>query len=273
VWFITDAGSPVGLQTARKALANGHSVVLGCRPSGYAGCKKLQDQFQWTSLLVELDPRNKALCQSAIEYIVRKWNRIDVVFCCSSSCIVGAVEECEDWHMARAIEDNVYTQVNVIRAVLPTLRAQRSGHLVFVTGITGAIGMPGLSILCTVNHCLEGLCESLAFEIAPFNLKVSIVQLPLQAMALYKTTFTAQRPEYQNSESTRIRKLLSGFRDLPPDSLTLGVRIIMSIAGTENPPLRIVAGKDAISQVRDKMRTVSEELEEFMTTCIACEIN
>ncbi|KAL0632525.1 hypothetical protein Q9L58_008582 [Maublancomyces gigas] len=313
VWLITSAFSALGYAVAREALKFGDYVVAGCRreevelerragiaqnyDGGSEDVKSIQSLKSLggdSCAVVELDVRNIALCQSALAETIHIWGRIDVVLNCNSETYAGTLEELHPNHILAQFESTYFGPVNMMKSALPYLRKQRGGHLVNVTGLTGLMGTPALSARCASDHALEGFCDALAYEIAPFNIKVTIVQPPIEVKYLIFPpspvfTYIGQRidsilssplhlqpslqPAY-NSPShpfNTIKNILSSTSQ-PDNILSETVSIIMSIAALENPPGRIVVGNEGIEQVKDRVKTVSEELEEFLDASLGADI-
>ena len=182
VWFITNCGALLGRIIAQTALSRGHSVAACARERHIPDLYALSLQYLDKCLLIECDVRNIPLCQSAVALTLEKYGRIDVVVNTASKTFVGAVEEVSDWNFREQMEVNFFGTVNIVRAVMPTLRKQQSGHIVNITGLTGQIGTPSLALLSAAHHAVEGYSESLSFEVAPFNIKVTVVQPPIDTM-------------------------------------------------------------------------------------------
>lgn len=158
-----------------------------------------------------------------------------------------------------------YGAVNMIQSVLPTMRSQFYGHIINIADINGNIGTPALSLMAASMHALEGYTEALAFEVAPFNIKVTIVESPME-VNLYTTpmVFAPSFPQY-GPETTvgKVRRVLEQANVFPTLAFRNTVHTVVSIAGLENPPGRIIVGKDAINQIKDKLAMLSDDLEEF----------
>lgn len=197
-----------------------------------------------------------------------------------------------------------FSQVNFIKAALPILREQHTGHIIILTGITGHIGTPGMPMYCAATWALEGYCDSLAYEIAPFNIRLTIVQPNKEISVLSnKITFAPQLPQYDSeinpapglrdiltnvvnqNPGTRINDLkgkhgrdeiVSRYPALPNeanDRLVLEtVHALTAIGGHENPPARHIVGYEGVASVKEKLKTISEELEDFVEVSCAVDI-
>jgi NAD(P)-dependent dehydrogenase (short-subunit alcohol dehydrogenase family) len=139
--------------------------------------------------------------------------------------VVGTVEELSTSAtidlVRRQFEVIFYGQVNFIKATLPLLRVKHNGHIIVLTGITGHIGTPGMPMYCASTWALEGFCDSLAYEIAPFNVKMTIVQPNKEINVLTnKIIFSPQLPQYEshNNPAPGLRDILSRVVNRHPET-------------------------------------------------------
>ena len=325
-WFITCANSPIGIGLCRQLLAHGDCVTAGVHAVEFerdeqhsAALKSFlsdvgshADKELWRARLrvLALDTRSRASCQAAIAEAAASFGRIDILFCCDSEAVVGTIEELGQTERTRSLmrdqfETNFFGPVNIITAALPGFRARRHGHIILLTAITGHLGTPGLGMYCASQWAIEGYCDSLAYEIAPFNVKVTIVQ-PNAEVALLMHRITAAPPMEAYTEETNpaplSRNILSGILDrlegtpeptsgdqlhgkdvvslYPALSRGMNERLvaetihaIVAIGGHDNPPARHIVGAEGVATVKEKLRTVSEELEEFINCSLAVDID
>ena len=172
------------------------------------------------------------------------------------------------------MDQTFYGAVNMIQAALPYMRKQFFGHIINIADITGNIGTPALSLLSGATHALEGYLEALACEVAPFNIKVSIVESPMELSLLTTPlVFADPRPQYgPDSAVGRMRAILSASNHVFPElAFRNTVHTVVSIGGLENPPGRIVVGKEAIAQIKNKLALLSEDLEQFTAVSISAD--
>jgi hypothetical protein len=197
-----------------------------------------------------------------------------------------------------------FGQVNFIKATLPLLREKHTGHIIILTGISGHIGTPGMPMYCASIWALEGYCDSLAYEIAPFNIKLTIVQPNKEVQLLSnRIIFSPQLPQYdsKNNPAPGLRDILTNVANIHPDTrmndskgkpdhntvISLYPRIsqdsldrlvmetvhaLAAIGGHENPPSRHIVGFEGVAAVKEKLKTVSEELEDFVEVSCAVDI-
>ncbi|KAK4580180.1 hypothetical protein LTR86_000383 [Recurvomyces mirabilis] len=326
VWFITCANSPVGITLTRHLLAHGDYVTAGVLPVEFekhedrsADFREFleevgtqQDKESWRARLrvVALDVRIMGQCQSAVAEAVQTFGRVDILFCCHSEVVVGTVEELSQSSRCLTLvhdqfETNFFGPVNIIKAALPIFRSKKNGHIVMLTAITGHLGTPGLSMYCASQWAIEGYCDSLAYEIAPFNIKLSIVQPNMEVNVLtHKITSAPPLAAYAEDQNPAplSRNILSGLLDrlegtsepttgdqlqrnevtslYPPLSKGMKERLVAetvhavaAIGGHDNPPARHIVGFEGVTSVKEKLKTVSEELEDFIECSTAVDIH
>ncbi|MCJ1463342.1 hypothetical protein MMC07_001949 [Pseudocyphellaria aurata] len=255
-----------------------------------------------------------ALCQAAVAEAVHVFGKVDILFCCASEAVIGTVEELAASPRSLTLvrdqfETNFFGPVNIIKAVLPTMRKKTTGHIIILTGITGHLGTPGLGMYCASGWALEGFCDSLAYEVAPFNIRMTVVQPNLEINVLTnKITSAPHLPQYapENNPAPLCRTIIGGLLDrlegvdeaangprspsklssakidsiypkLPPQMSTSmlaeTINAIVAIGGHENPPARHIVGFEGVASVKEKLKTVSEELEDFVEVSCAVDID
>jgi NAD(P)-dependent dehydrogenase (short-subunit alcohol dehydrogenase family) len=266
VWFITGASSGIGQELARQALGAGEAVAAVARnTTGLAG---LGGPGQL--LAVDADVRDEAAVRKAVDAAASQFGRIDVVANNAGYGLFGAVEEASD-AQARAIFDtNVFGVLNVLRAVLPVLRAQRSGHIMQGSSYFGQTAIPGVGLLAATKYAVEGLSDALAAEVAPLGIKVTLIQPGLAAtpfLANLDTAATAQ-PDYDQT----VRKAQEAIGALPASAFTSAERIaagIRTAVATDHPPLRLALGATGASEMRAALTARLADLDEWATVTIA----
>jgi NAD(P)-dependent dehydrogenase (short-subunit alcohol dehydrogenase family) len=201
-------------------------------------------------------------------------------------------------------ETNFFGPVNIIKATLPVFRSKKNGHIVLLTAISGHLGTPGLSMFCASQWAIEGYCDSLAYEIAPFNIRMTIVQPNIEINILtHKITSAPPMQAYaeENNPAPLSRNILSSLLDrlegssepttgdqlhsnevtslYPPLSKTMKERLVAetvhavaAIGGHDNPPARHIVGSEGVASVKEKLKTVSEELEDFVECSSAADM-
>jgi NAD(P)-dependent dehydrogenase (short-subunit alcohol dehydrogenase family) len=260
VWFITGASSGIGQELTRQALDAGEAVVAVSRsPVGLAGLGRPE-----LLLAVDADVRDEAAVRKAVDAAASRFGRIDVVANNAGYGLFGAVEEAAD-AQARAIFDtNVFGVLNVLRATLPVLRAQRSGHILQGSSYFGQTAIPGVGLLAATKYAVEGLSDALAAEVAPLGIKVTLVQPGLVATPFLSNldTAAAAQPDYDQT----VRKAQEAIGALPASAFISAERIaagIRTAVVSDNPPLRLALGATGASEMRAALTARIADLEEW----------
>jgi NAD(P)-dependent dehydrogenase (short-subunit alcohol dehydrogenase family) len=260
VWFITGASRGFGAEIVEKALAAGHQVVATARDP-----RAIVERFPDAGdrlVAVAVDVTDEAQIAAAVDAGKRQFGRIDVVVNNAGRGLLGAVEEASD-AAARAVYDaNVFGSLNVIRAVLPTLRAQRSGHIINLSSIGGFVGSPGWGIYCSTKFAVEGFSESLYHELAPLGIRVTIVEPGyfrtdfLDASSLH--TEATIIDDYADTAGA-MRAIAADVNHAQPGDPTKAAVAIVDIASSAEPPLRIQLGRDSFDAISNKLEFVAQE--------------
>lgn len=260
VWFITGASSGIGQELTRQALDAGEAVVAVSRsPVGLAGLGRPE-----LLLAVDADVRDEAAVRKAVDAAASRFGRIDVVANNAGYGLFGAVEEAAD-AQARAIFDtNVFGVLNVLRATLPVLRAQRSGHILQGSSYFGQTAIPGVGLLAATKYAVEGLSDALAAEVAPLGIKVTLIQPGLVATPFLSNldTAAAAQPDYDQT----VRKAQEAIGALPASAFISAERIaagIRTAVVSDNPPLRLALGATGASEMRAALTARIADLEEW----------
>lgn len=215
VWLITSGDTPIGTSLIRQILDHGDYVVTGIDQAAFEkgsykskGFKEVlaeiaqspaRKDWQGRLKVVALNLDSQAQCQAAVATAVHAFGKLDILLCCTSQTVIGTVEELSA-HPAltrQQFDVNFFGPIHMIRAAIPEMRHKMSGHIIVLTGITGHLGTPGLSIHCSSQWALEGYCDSIAYEIAPFNIRLTIVQSSIEVGILTNKIVSAPAmPQY-----------------------------------------------------------------------------
>lgn len=255
VYFITGAARGLGADIARAALAAGHAVVATARNAdSIAATLGEHDDL----LAVRLDVTNEAEAGKAVQSAVDRFGRIDVLVNNAGSFKAGFFEEITPADFRSQIETTLFGPVNVTRAVLPQMRAQRSG-LVMTISSTAGITAAGdfMTPYAASKFGVEGFIESLTSEIAPFGIKTLVVEpgfFRTELLSPQSTQYALPSIEDYADRSTATMSAWQGMDGKQGgDPAKLGVALVQ-LADQAEPPLRFVAGTDAVEAVEAKAR-------------------
>ncbi|MFG2628601.1 SDR family NAD(P)-dependent oxidoreductase [Streptomyces sp. NPDC048473] len=262
VFFITGAGRGLGTDIARAALKAGHQVVAtGRRPESVAAALGgEQDNLLVTALdITDLD-NARAAAAAAVE----KFGRIDVLVNNAANFYAGYFEEISSAQMRQQIETNLFGPMNVTRAVLPVMRKQRSGHVLTISSIAGLVGQEFCVAYAAAKFGVEGWMESLRFDVEPFGIHTTIVEPGFFRTELLVDTSTswAELSVDDYAERTAATKAvwqgMNGQQAGDPAKLAAA---LLTVSTMEEPPLRFVAGADAIQGAESKAKELLAQVD------------
>lgn len=239
VWFITGSSKGFGKIWAEAALKRGDQVVATARNSD--ALSALVNEYGESILPISLDVTHRESCFEAVEKAVAKFGAIDVMINNAGYGHFGFVEEISETEARGQLETNVFGSLWMIQAVLPHMRKQNGGHILQVSSIGGVMAFPSLSIYHASKWAMEGICESLAQEVAQFGIKTTLIE-----PAAYATDWATSSA----SHSTPI-DAYNGLRDAMranSANMTFGnpnatAEAILKVVDAEHPPLRLFLGK------------------------------
>jgi NAD(P)-dependent dehydrogenase (short-subunit alcohol dehydrogenase family) len=270
VWFITGASRGFGAEIVEKALADGHQVVATARNP-----RSITERFPDAGgalIAAAVDVTDEAQIAAAVEAGLSAFGRIDIVVNNAGRGLLGAVEEASD-AAARAVYDaNVFGSLNVIRAVLPTLRSQRSGHIINLSSIGCFRSSPGWGIYSSTKFAVEGFSEALHDEVAPLGIHVTIVE-----PGYFRTDFldassleTEANIIDDYAETAGVTRTHAGdVNHAQPGDPVKAAAAIVDLASSSEPPLRIQLGRDAFAGVAQKLEAVAQEQQAWRDVAVS----
>ncbi|MDR6805745.1 NAD(P)-dependent dehydrogenase (short-subunit alcohol dehydrogenase family) [Dyadobacter sp. BE34] len=271
VWFVTGASKGLGLALVQKLLANGFAVAATSRSIDELKTAVGSTEAQFLPLSVSLTDEQSV--GKAIADTLAAFGRIDVVVNNAGYGLAGSLEELSDAESRGNFDVNVFGTLNVIRAVMPHLRAQESGHILNISSIAGITGaFPGFGIYCATKFAVNGLSESLAAEVADFGVKVTIVE-PGYFRTDFLTAGSFVTPKNSIADYQKVRdsealhqQQINGQQ---PGDPAKAADAMIRIAGKANPPLHLVLGEDAFGMANAKITAFSNELENWKSVSVS----
>ena len=263
VWFLTGAGRGMGVDIAQAALAAGHAVVAtGRNTDSVTEAVGEAEEL----LVVQLDITSLASAEAAVQSAVERFGRIDVLVNNAGNFFAGFFEELTPEQFERQLTTNLIGPTNVTRAVLPVMRKQRSGHIVTITSTGGIVGQEFCSAYFASKFGLEGWMESLRFEVEPFGIRTTIVEpgfFRTDLLEKESTTYAELSIDDYAERTAQTRpawEAMSGKQGGDPAKLA---NALLTIVDQEEPPLRWVAGADAVATVEQKANELLSQVDAY----------
>ena len=262
-WLITGCSTGIGREIARAALEVGHSVAVTAR--NVDAVADFVDQFGDRALALPLDVTDRDQITSAVGSVEKTFGGIDVLVNNAGYGYMAAVEEGEDAEVRKLFDTNYFGVVDTLKAVLPGMRARRSGHVINISSMTGLVANPPNAYYSSTKFALEALTEALAKEVGPLGIKVTAIE-----PGAFRTDWAARSMQesstpigdYDDNVGSR-KTLIKQFADhLPGDPRKVAEAVLM-IAGLDEPPLRLLLGRDVLAAVREKIADLTASIDHW----------
>jgi NADP-dependent 3-hydroxy acid dehydrogenase YdfG len=247
VWFITGASRGFGQVWADAALKRGDKVAATARR--LESIADLKEKYGENVLTLELDVTNPDQAKTAVEQAHAHFGRLDIVLNNAGYSLVGTIEEANADDVRAMYETNIFGTLAVIKAALPLLRAQGGGHIRGTSSGLGHVTLPVIGYYCSSKWAFEAIHESLAAEVAPFGIKVTIIEPGAYATEFgsqESLRFAAGMDIYTDFKAQFVERLKTSERG-DPDATP---EAIFRIVDAENPPLRFFLGSHNLPWVR-----------------------
>lgn len=262
-WFITGASRGFGSLIAERALRAGDAVIATARNP-----QDITDRLgeQPNLLAVRLDVTREDEAHQAVAEGIKRFGRIDVLINNAGFGVLGAVEETSASETERLFATNVFGLLNVTRAVLPHMRAQRSGRVINISSIGGYQAYMGWGVYGSTKFAVEGITEALHQELAPLGIQATVVEPGffrtdfLDEQSLIKTRL--ELADYDETVGKMRAFAEAANHAQPGDPLKLA-EAMLALVNAPNPPLRLALGSDTVARIEAKNRLVAQELAEW----------
>jgi NAD(P)-dependent dehydrogenase (short-subunit alcohol dehydrogenase family) len=245
VWLITGSSRGLGRELAKAVLAAGHRLVATARKA--EDLHDLVAQYGDRVRAVALDVTDPAAARAAVETATSTFGRLDVVVNNAGYGNVNSIEDMAEEDFRAQVETNFFGVVNVTRAALPVLRTQRDGHFIQISSIGGRRASVGVSAYQSAKFAVEGFSESLANEVGPLGIRVTIVE-----PGGFRTDWSGSsmrigeiREDYEATVGSYV-KFIREHRDTLHGDPAKAAQVILRIASEKEPPLRLLLGSDAV---------------------------
>jgi NAD(P)-dependent dehydrogenase (short-subunit alcohol dehydrogenase family) len=263
VWLVTGAGRGMGVDIAKAALAAGHAVVATGRNTDTVTAALGQDE---DLLAVKLDITDPADAEAAVQAAVERFGRIDVLVNNAGNFYAGFFEEISPQDFRAQVETTLFGPINVTRAVLPVMRAQRSGLVVAISSTAGLVGQAFCTAYAAAKFGIEGWIESLAPEVAPFGIHTMLVEPGFFRTELLSPESTNYAEASIDDYAERAEQTVAAWNGMngqqggDPAKLA---NALVQLASQDIPPLRWVAGADAVATIEQKAKDLLAQADAY----------
>ncbi len=245
VWLITGSSRGLGRELARAVLDAGHRLVATARKAD--DLRDLAARYEGAVRPVALDVTDAAAARAAVAVAASAFGRLDVVVNNAGYANVNSIEDMAEDDFRAQIETNFFGVVNVTRAALPMLRAQRDGHIIQVSSIGGRGASPGLGAYQSAKWAVGGFSEILAKEVGPLGIRVTVVEPGGMRTDWAGSSMRIDeiRSDYQATVGARSSHLRENADAMRGDPAKVA-QAILRIASEKEPPVRLLLGSDAV---------------------------
>ncbi len=265
VWLITGCSTGFGRSLAIAVLTKGDIVAVGSRNTN--DIQDIIQQFPDTAFPLTLDVTNPEQIKASVEQTIHRFHKIDVLVNNAGIGYFGAVEESEDAAIRNMFDINVFGLGDMIKAVLPQMRKQGSGHILNIASIGGLRSYPGVGYYNATKYAVDGLSEALYKEVSPLGIKVTII-----APSGFRTDWAGRSAndtkihiEDYNATARKNMgdiRLSSGNQPGDPDR---AAQAMIQVVEAENPPLRLLLGAGALRGAKLKLEELKNDFENWAT--------
>lgn len=258
-WFVTGASGGLGHAICLAALAVGDRVVAAVRDATEVGDRLPVSE---KLLIVYLDVTVPSQVDHGVAWAIGHFGGVDILVNAASHGRLGWFEATSDADIRRQFEINVFGTMNVTRAILPHMRARRSGRILTLSGLGGMVAVPTGSVYCATRFALEGWMEGLAMEVVDFGVRCTVIEagyFPTESTQRPSSSFAASSINDYQGAARSVMKALSGHESRRSGSASRLANTVMEIARLHAPPLRFAVGSDAVNAIRGKIENMRSE--------------
>lgn len=263
IWLITGVSGGIGRALALEAARNGDIVFGTLRKPEQID--EFNDLVHGKTFGIELDVNKHDQIGPVLTHIIDQFGKIDLLVNNAGYGLFGAIEEVSMAEARVQMETNFFGALAMTQAVLPVMRNQRSGHILQISSIAGISSNPGLGLYNASKFALEGFTEALALETKNLNIKVTLIEPgPFRTDWAGSSSARSAKiiPDYDSIAGERIR-IINGISGKQPGDPVKAAKAIIAIVNSENPPLRLALGKIAVDGIRNKIRLLEKELDQW----------
>jgi NAD(P)-dependent dehydrogenase (short-subunit alcohol dehydrogenase family) len=263
VAVVTGSSSGIGFEIALMLARNGFQTYATMRNLAKSeNIKSIASKENLPIHIEQLDVTDNKSVTNAIQAIVSKADRIDVLVNNAGYALTGAFEDLAIEEIKTQYETNLFGLIRTTQAVLPIMRKQKSGTIVNISSGAGRFGYPGGSAYVSTKFAVEGLSESMTYELEPFGIKVILIEPGVIKTNIANGMVIAKKSQNPNSPYSQImQKMSTSFEHMLENASSpdLVAKVVLQAVTSENPSLRYLAGKDVEMWIESKRNMSDDE--------------
>lgn len=287
VWLIYGASGHMGRSLVRSALSHGDKVCA----VGFSVEDDVVEMQHWFAGLSNEENYHVQVCDVRLresvgvvfEQALEHFKSIDVIVNCSGHGVIGACEDQDEYEIRHQFETNFMGTLHIIQTALHYFRERESGRYLIFSSTSCALGVPGLGPYCATKYAVEGLVESMLYEVDCFNIKLTLVEpghlrrddrstltagegvvaTPLKQFAHFKILRPSHHYSNPTSPSLHAQRMLQWIGDNQPTSAIKSAELVWQLGHCSFPPLRLLLGSFAVDSIRDRLKSIIEEMEDW----------
>ncbi|KAF2128679.1 NAD(P)-binding protein [Dothidotthia symphoricarpi CBS 119687] len=287
-WIVFGATGHMGRSLVRAILAHGDQ----CTAVGWTQENTPEQIEKWQDkncLGLLCDVRVRETVEHVIKRSIEHWGTVDVITNCTGYGVIAACEDQDDYDLRNQFNTNFLGTLHIIQLSLPYFRAQNHGRYLIFSSTSGSLGVPGLGPYCATKYAVEGLIESMLYEIDIFNIKATLVEPGHVRLdepddhinphnyaspgagppkpKRYGHFFVKPNPSEPYSALTspaqHARRMVQWLNDRQPVSAVKSAELVWQLGHCSYPPLRLILGSYAVESIRDRLKSITEEIEDW----------
>ncbi|KAK0722357.1 hypothetical protein B0T26DRAFT_851029 [Lasiosphaeria miniovina] len=274
VWIVFGGTGHMGRSLVKSALSHGDLVTTVGRLFESTPESMVQQNESCFGLLC--DVRDGPSVARVVDKTLEHFGRVDCIANCSGYGVIGACEDQDEHEIRNQFETNFMGTLHIINASLPYFRQQSAGRYLIFSSTSGALGVPGLGPYCATKYAVEGLVEAMLYEVDSFNVKATLVEPglvrrdepdsktdPLPTWGHFLIKPASEPYAHSTSPALHAKRMVQWLGDRQPTSAIKCAELVWQLGHCSYPPLRLLLGSYAIESIRDRLRSVTEELEDW----------
>ncbi|KAG8631845.1 hypothetical protein KVT40_000985 [Elsinoe batatas] len=290
-WVVFGATGHMGRSLVKCVLAHGDKVTAVGRT--WEHTIKQMEGWHDNCLGALCDVRLRETVDAVLKKTISHWGGIDIIANCTGYGVIGACEDQDLSDMRAQFETNFFGTLNIIQLSLPYYRTRNAGRYLIFSSTSGALGVPGLGPYCATKYAVEGLIESMLYEIDAFGIKATLVapghlridepgakrvkggkgknedenvagdKMPLPSYGHFLVKTPSAPYAHQNAPAGHAKRMVQWMNDNQPTSAVKSAELAWQLGHCRFPPLRLLLGSYAVESIRDRLKSIIEEIEDW----------